>query len=273
MGHASGYRSDVHQAATSQPRAVKKKSEASGASVLIPQSFSYWPALDSRFGEWNDGRQAPGLGYGGGCWLASRLPPSIAFVMTHAAQPRAIAKLTVLEFAVHPAAAGPSELVGGEIRMMAPASGAHGAVAGAIFAAVNAFVEERQLGVCFPDNTGFALPGVENTVRSPDMAFVRADRLPVHGLGSGFVEVAPDLVVEVLSPTESASDLEEKLRDYGTAGTTLVWVIDPARRVVVVRAAGVPVRWLGGNDLLDGGSVLPRFSIAVAGLFARLALV
>ena len=193
--------------------------------------------------------------------------------MTHAAQPRPVAKLSVQEFAVHPAAAGASELVAGEIRMMAPASGAHGAVAGAIFASVDAFVEQRQLGVCFPDNTGFALPGIESTVRSPDMAFVRADRLPANGLGSGFIELAPDLVVEVLSPTETASDLEEKLRDYGTAGTTLLWVIDPAKRVVVVRAADGPVAWLRGDDVLDGGSVLPGFSIPVTGLFARLALV
>jgi Uma2 family endonuclease len=193
--------------------------------------------------------------------------------MTHAAQPRPVAKLTVAEFAAHPAAAGPSELVGGEIRMMAPASGAHGAVAGAIFASVNAFVEQRQLGVCFPDNTGFALPGIEKTVRSPDMAFVRGDRLPAHGLGSGFVEVAPDLIVEVLSPTETASDLEEKLRDYDTAGTTLVWVIDPVKRVIIVRAADAPVRWLPADAVLNGGSVLPGFSVSVAGLFARLALV
>jgi Uma2 family endonuclease len=192
--------------------------------------------------------------------------------MTYALQPRPTATLTVPEFAVHPAAAGASELVAGEIRMMAPASGAHGAVAGAIFAAVNAFVEQRQLGVCFPDNTGFALPGIENTVRSPDMAFVRGDRLPADGLSSGFVELAPDLVVEVLSPTETASDLEEKLRDYLASGTTLAWVIDPAKRVIIVRAADAPVRWLLADDLLEGGPVLPGFSIPVAGLFARLAL-
>ena len=200
------------------------------------------------------------------------MPPSIALIMTRAAQSRPIAKVTAQEFAVHSAAAWASELVCGEIRMMAPASGAHGAVAGAIFASVSAFVEERKLGVCFPDNTGFALPGVENTVRSPDMAFVRGDRLPADGLGGGFVEVSPDLVVEVLSPTETASDLEDKLRDYCAAGTTLVWVIDPVKRRAVVRAADAPVRWLGVDDALDGGSVLPGFSIPVSGLFVRLAL-
>ncbi|HEY4216816.1 MAG TPA: Uma2 family endonuclease [Gemmatimonadaceae bacterium] len=175
------------------------------------------------------------------------------------------------EFALDPAASGPSELVRGDIRMMTPASGAHGAVAGAIFAALNAFVEARQLGVCFPDNTGFELPGLDDTVRSPDVAFVRADRLPAEGIGSGFLAVAPDLVVEVLSPTETASDLEDKLRDYRRAGTSLVWVVDPAKRLVCVRSAGAAERWIDESGDLDGDDLLPGFSFPVNRLFVRLA--
>lgn len=179
--------------------------------------------------------------------------------------------VTAEEFLLHPAAAGQSELVRGEVRVMTPASGAHGAVAGAIFAALNAFVEARQLGLCFPDNTGFLLPGLGDTVRSPDAAFVRADRLPIEGIGSGWVGVTPDLVVEILSPSETASELDEKLRDYRVAGTRLVWVVDPAKRVVSVRAMGAPERSLSETDMLDGGEVLPGFAIAVSRLFARLA--
>jgi Uma2 family endonuclease len=154
---------------------------------------------------------------------------------------------------------------------MTPASGAHGAVAGAIFAALNAFVEARQLGVCFPDNTGFALPGLDDTVRSPDVAFVRADRLPADGIGAGFVAAAPDLVVEVLSPTESASDLEDKLRDYRQAGTSLVWVVDPVKRIVCVRSAGAAERWIDETGELDGDTLLSGFSMPVRSVFARLA--
>ena len=178
---------------------------------------------------------------------------------------------TAEEFLTHPAAAGPSELVRGDIRVMTPASGAHGVVAGVIFAALNAFVESRQLGLCFPDNTGFLLPGLGDTVRSPDAAFVGTETLPIEGIGAGWVAVAPDLVVEILSPNETASELDEKLRDYRAAGTRLVWVIDPAKRVVSVRSLDAPEKWLSESDTIDGADVLPGFAMPVARLFARLA--
>jgi Uma2 family endonuclease len=88
-------------------------------------------------------------------------------------------------FLVRPAGDQPAELVRGEVRVMTPAGGAHGAIAGTIFAALHAFVEQRDLGICFPDNTGFLLPGLGDAVRSPDVAFVRGDRLPERGLGPG----------------------------------------------------------------------------------------
>ena len=154
---------------------------------------------------------------------------------------------------------------------MTPAGGAHGAIAGTIFAAVNAFVEAQTLGVCFPDNTGFALPGLTDTVRSPDMAFVRASALPQGGIGSGWIVAAPDLVVEVVSRSETPEELEGKLRDYRAAGTALIWVIDPDRRTVRVLAAGQPEAILTQSDELTGGQVLPGFSLRVARLFARLA--
>jgi Uma2 family endonuclease len=178
-------------------------------------------------------------------------------------------RVTALEFLSHPAASGKSELVRGEIHVMTPASGVHGIVAGRIFVALNAFVEEHRLGLCFPDNTGFELPGLDDTVRSPDAAFVRAERLSLEDIDAGWVRVAPDLVVEILSPSETAATLDAKWRDYRAAGTTLMWVIDPAERTVTVREADTPDRRLTASDTLSGGSVLPGFSIAVARLFSR----
>ena len=179
--------------------------------------------------------------------------------------------LTAAEFLVHPLAAGPSELVRGEIRVMTPAGGAHGAVVGALFRAVDAFVEERKLGLCFPDNTGFLLPGLGDTVRSPDVAYVAAGRLPSDGIGSGWMAVAPDIIAEILSPSETTQELEGKLRDYRTAGTRLIWIVDPVQRVVSVRDGERAEYVLKEGDILDGGSVLPGFAIPVARLFARLA--
>jgi Uma2 family endonuclease len=181
--------------------------------------------------------------------------------------------LTADEFLAHPAARERSELVRGEIRMMTPASAPHGIVSGNVYGLLWTFVRANRLGRCFTDGTGFALPGLPNTVRSPDAAFVRGDRLPAGGLPSrsGFLPLAPDLAVEVLSPSETASDLEEKLDDYRVAGTPLVWIVDPAKRRVSVIAADAPIHWLREGDTLDGGTVLPGFSCPVADLFDGLA--
>ncbi|MGH7678876.1 MAG: Uma2 family endonuclease [Gemmatimonadaceae bacterium] len=111
------------------------------------------------------------------------------------------------------------------------------------------------------------------TVRSPDGAFIRAERLPPGGLAAGFVKLAPDLAIEVLSPSESASELEEKLDDYIAAGMPLIWVIDPDRRTVMIVSPGAPLRWLRTGDSLDGGDVLPGFVCLVSDLFEGLAVV
>jgi Uma2 family endonuclease len=202
-----------------------------------------------------------------GACLAAVQSPSVAYRMVSARSKR---RVTALEFLSHPAASGKSELVRGEIHVMTPAGGMHGIVAGRIFVALNAFVKEHGLGLSFPDNTGFELPGLDDTVRSPDAGFVRADRLSLDSLGLGWVPVAPDLVVEVLSPSETSLTLDEKWRDYRAAGAILMWVIDPAGRTVTVREPGAPDRQLVASDTLNGGSVLPEFSIAVAQLFSGL---
>lgn len=183
----------------------------------------------------------------------------------------AVRRLTATEFLTHPAAAGPSELVRGDIHVMTPASGAHGVVVGALFRALDAFVEERKLGLAFPDNTGFLLPGLGDTVRSPDVAFVAAGQLPSDGIASGWLALAPDLIAEILSPSESKKELEAKLSDYRTAGTRLIWIVDPEQRVVSIQDGDRPERLLTEDEILDGGSVLPGFALPVARLFFRLA--
>jgi len=144
------------------------------------------------------------------------------------------------------------ELVRGEVRSVNPAGGAHGAVGANPFERLAPYVRARRLGRCFGDGTGFLLPlapGLQRhsrdgcareTVRSPDVAFVRAHRVPPRGFGRGWVRFAPDFAVEVLSPSETTSNTEEKLADYRAAGTALLWAIDPATRLVTVYAAGAP---------------------------------
>jgi Uma2 family endonuclease len=114
--------------------------------------------------------------------------------------------------------------------------------------------------------------GLGDTVRSPDVAFVRAERLPADGIGSGWMTVAPDLVVEVLSPSETTSALDDKLRDYRAAGTRLFWLVDPSARTVSIRGDAAAHEHIAHEgDVLDGADVLPGFVLPVEQLFARLA--
>jgi Uma2 family endonuclease len=110
-----------------------------------------------------------------------------------------------------------------------------------------------------------------HTVRVPDGSFVRADRLPVAGVGPALLTLAPDIAIEVLSPSATATELEDKLDDYVAAETPLIWVVDPLRRTVMVIAANAPVRWLREGDAMDGGTVVHGFSCAVTEIFDGIA--
>jgi len=85
------------------------------------------------------------------------------------------------------------------------------------------------------------------------------------------MRATPDLVVEVLSPSETAAELEDKVDDYRTAGTRLFWIVDPATRTVAIRATGLPERRLTESETIDAGDVLPAFTFAIARLFEGLA--
>ena len=163
------------------------------------------------------------------------------------------------------------ELVRGELRVT-PAPGApHGMIATNLTVLLAVHVAERRVGWVFADSVGYQLVDLPRTVRRPDVSFVRADRLPAEGVGPGFLKLAPDLVVEVISPSETASELEEKLEDYRTCGTQLIWVVDPIRRTVMIMASDAPLRWVREGERLDGGAVLPGFSCDVSELFVGVA--
>ena len=185
----------------------------------------------------------------------------------------AVEGMTLEEFLEYelPDSAYKAELVRGELRLMPPPGGAHGVAASNLVFTLSLHVRRHGLGRVLGDNVGYELLRLPRTVRAPDGSFVRADRLPPAGIGPGLLKLAPDLAVEVLSPSESASELEEKLADYTAAGTPLVWVLDPRRRTVMVVAADAPVRWLGEGDALDGGAVIPGFACPVAELFEGIA--
>lgn len=179
--------------------------------------------------------------------------------------------LTVEQFLTYPIPQGKAELVRGELRVALPPGASHGAAASNLVFLLAAHVRENGLGRVFGDSFGYELVRLPRTVRVPDGSFVRADRLPQGGVGPKLVTFAPDLVIEVLSSNEPASELEEKLDDYLISGTSLIWVVDPMRRTVMVVAADAPVHWLKEGDMLEAGAVIPGFSCAVCQIFEGIA--
>ena len=159
------------------------------------------------------------------------------------------------------------ELIRGELIMMSPAGFDHGRFAVNVGSALANFVKARSLGSVVSAETGFRIAHDPDTVRAPDVAFVRADRIPPGGV-KGFFQGAPDLAVEVVSPGDRASEVMAKAQDWLQAGCPMVWVVDPETRNVSVYSSRKEIAILTNADTLTGGDVLPEFSILIAEVFA-----
>jgi Uma2 family endonuclease len=179
--------------------------------------------------------------------------------------------VTIDEFLMLELPDGKAELVRGEVRVTPPPGAPHATAASNLLVLLAIHARANGLGRVYGGSFGYDLTRLPHTVRVPDLSFVRAERLPRDGVGPGLLKLAPDLAVEVLSPSETASSLEEKLDDYAAAGTPLVWVVDPIRRTVMVVATNAPVKWLREGDALDGGEIVAGFSCAVADIFEGIA--
>jgi Uma2 family endonuclease len=160
------------------------------------------------------------------------------------------------------------ELVKGKVYEMPPAGARHGDVAMEIGARLRTHVRARQLGRVFAAETGFILRRNPDTVRAPDASFVASERLPAGGLPAGFLELAPDLAVEVVSPSDTGREVREKVADWLRAGTRLVWVINPATRSATVYRSVDDFQELSEDESLDGGGVLPGFTCQLGELFS-----
>ncbi|MFT4037501.1 MAG: Uma2 family endonuclease [Thermomicrobiales bacterium] len=160
------------------------------------------------------------------------------------------------------------ELVDGVIVPMAPASNESGRVTALITIRLGMFVLPRKLGDILAAETGFVIFADRQTVLAPDVAFIRAGRAPQGEARWHFAHLAPDLVVEVISPSDRARDVAAKVALYQDAGVPLIWVVDPRAVTVTVHALGQPPVTLTATASLDGGDVLPEFRIVVAELLA-----
>lgn len=151
------------------------------------------------------------------------------------------------------------ELVRGVLMVREPPGGRHGRIAMNVALQLANHVRAHQLGVVYAAETGFTLARHPDTVRAPDVAFVRRERLPTPE-PVGFPDLAPDLVVEVLSPGDHSGDILAKIADWLSAGTRLVWVIDPDRQVARVYRQDGSEAIVTTEQALDGEDAVPGFS-------------
>jgi Uma2 family endonuclease len=160
-----------------------------------------------------------------------------------------------------------TELIRGRLVVRGPPGTNHGRIAATIGFLVSAFVRRHQLGDVFAQDTGFKIESNPDTVRAPDLAFLardRASQLPPRG----YAPLAPDLIVEIVSPDDSPSGVLAKIAAWLEAGVRLAWVIDPRRSVAQVYRSDGSVSLIAADGLLEGEDVLPGFTCALAEILA-----
>jgi len=182
--------------------------------------------------------------------------------------------MTAEELMTNPVPNMRTELVGGRLQVCEPPGYRHGDVAARVLVAIGTHLanERRNLGWSklrgrlLAAETGFTLQRNPDTVRAPDVAYVRAERVPTEDL-PGYAEFAPDLVVEVRSPSDRTGMVLAKVADWLNAGTMVVWTIDPALRVARVYRADGGESMLDATESLSGEDVLPGLVIPLSDLF------
>ena len=159
------------------------------------------------------------------------------------------------------------ELIEGELRRMTPAGHRHGRVAMRFAWRLASHVEENDLGTVYAAETGFLLSSNPDTVRAPDVAFVAGSQDPDEATVSGYWPGAPDLVVEVLSPSDTYSEVESKVMAWLNAGTRIALVLDSERRQMTAYRSRSEIKILTGQETFEAQDVVPGWSLRIADLF------
>jgi Uma2 family endonuclease len=158
------------------------------------------------------------------------------------------------------------ELVGGAI-IVTPAGMRHSGIAARITIVLGTFVLSHGGGEVYTEGVGIQLPN--GNIRSPDVSFVRTEKLPGGRSPVDYGRLVPDLVVEVLSPADTRPDIAGKVAEYLACDVPVVWVVDPERRTVVVHRPLESPAERADDDILTAEPVLPGFSCRVSELFPR----
>ncbi len=178
--------------------------------------------------------------------------------------------VTAEELLAMPADGFHYELIEGEIKKMSPAGIVHGLVGGQLVGLLSHHVMLNRLGALLIAEPGFRLSRDPDTVRVPDIAFIRSARLRRRAAPEGFWPGAPDLAIEIVSPNDTAPEVEEKATAWLDAGTAMVWVVNPAKRTVTTHRSSTDIQTLTEQDELDGQDVVPGFRCRVSEIFENL---
>jgi Uma2 family endonuclease len=185
-----------------------------------------------------------------------------------AAQPTPATLLTADDLMAMPDDGHRDELVRGELIQLPMSNFRSSTIAVRITSALQQLADTHSIGVVAGADGAHILSRDPCTVRISDASFVRAERLPPPEAWDRFLELAPDVAVEVVSPWDSSNDVQEKVREYLDAGVRPIWVVHPLQRTITAYATDRTARVLYEEDTLDGGDFLPGFSLLVAEIFA-----
>ncbi len=144
----------------------------------------------------------------------------------------------------------------------------HGIVTSRLTAYLTIYVIDNDLGETCAAETGFRL--TPNTVRGADLAFIRKEKLEIFGIPINFFPTAPDLAVEVISPSNTYDEIQDKIEKYFAGGTKLIWIVDPKRHKIFVHRPNNTVSLLSETDFLEGEDVIPNFHLPLEKIFGKL---
>jgi len=162
------------------------------------------------------------------------------------------------------------ELIKGELIKVSPPPGhEHGLVAMNIAGPLFEYVKTKNLGHVYAAETGYLLEQNPDTVRAADVSFVRRERIEKEKPVQGYWKGAPDLAVEVISPSDTVGRIEGKVAEWLQSGARVVWIVSPTMRTVTVYRSLTDIVTFTEKDTLDGGDVVPGFQIAIADIFAE----
>ena len=159
------------------------------------------------------------------------------------------------------------ELLDGELVEMTPPGGEHSGIASQVIRFLLNFIEDQHLEYLVGSEVGVVLQRSPDRVRAPDAYVIARDRLPSGRLPTSYLEVVPDLIVEVVSPHDRAGEVQDKAEEWLPAGARLVWVIYPKTRSVIAQRGLSEIRIYREEDRLDAEPVLPGFTCPVGRLF------